>query len=167
MGLLIASLPVATVIGLVFVFGIYALTDGLTNVAHYFYDPSPHSRWSMAGGIVSIVAGLVAVAWPSITAVALGILVGVWALALGISQIVLALETRKSLRVWWSWLMTAVVTVLFGLLVIANPGAGIVALAGLLAAFAVIAGILLIASGITLRRAGSPTNIFRKTAMPG
>lgn len=152
LGLLVASLPVATVFGLVYVFGIYAITDGLTNVAHYFYDPARHSRWTMAGGIISIAAGLVGVAWPSITAAALSLLIGTWAVILGISQIVLGLEARTTMRAWWTWLMTGIVTTVFGLLVVANPGAGILSLAGLLAAFAVVAGLLLIASGVQLRR---------------
>lgn len=151
LGLLVASLPVATAFGLVYVFGIYAITDGLANVAHYFYDPSPHFRWTMVGGIISIAASLVGLAWPSITAAALSLLIGTWALVLGFSQIVLALEVR-TMRAWWIWLMTGIVTMGFGLLLITNPGAGILSLAGMLAAFAVVEGLLLIASGVQLRR---------------
>src|SRR4029453_1817660 len=136
-GLLVASLPVATVFALVYVFGIYAITDGLANVAHYFYDPARHSRWSMAGGI---------------TAAALGLLVGTWALILGISQVLLALDARETVRAWLVWLLTGFVTIAFVLFLIVNPGAGILSLAGLLAAFSVVLGLLLIASGIQLRR---------------
>jgi uncharacterized membrane protein HdeD (DUF308 family) len=151
LGLLVASLPVATVFGLVYVFGIYALTDGLANVAHYFYDPSRHSRWSLAGGLISVAAGLVAVAWPGITAVALSLLVGIWALALGVSQIMQALEARAETAAWGIRLLTGLVMVLFGSMVVFNPGAGILSLAGLLAAFIAVAGLLLIVSGVKLR----------------
>jgi uncharacterized membrane protein HdeD (DUF308 family) len=152
LGLLIASLPVATVFSLVYVFGVYAITDGLTDVAHYFYDPARHSRWSMIGGIISVAAGLVAVSWPGITAGALAFLIGTWALLLGISQIILAMDARRTIRAWWIWLLTALVTTLFGLFVLVNPGAGFLSVVGLLAAFAVVVGLLLIASGIKLRR---------------
>ncbi|MFJ5956057.1 HdeD family acid-resistance protein [Paenarthrobacter sp. NPDC092416] len=154
-GLLVASLPVATVFALVYVFGIFVITDGLTNVAHYFYDPSRHSRWTMVGGFISIAAGLVAVAWPGITASALGVLVGLWALVLGVSQIILALAARSNIRAWGLWLLTGLVTAAFGLFVLVNPGVGFLGLVGLLAAFAVVAGVLLIMSGIQLRRAAS------------
>src|SRR4029453_9385285 len=112
-GLLVASLPVATVFALVYVFGIYAITDGLANVAHYFYDPARHSRWSMAGGIISVAAGLLSVAWPGITAAALGLLVGTWALILGISQVLLALDARETVRAWLVWLLERFVTIEF------------------------------------------------------
>lgn len=152
LGLVVASLPVATVFGLVYVFGIYAITDGLTDVAHYFYDPARHSRWSMIGGIISVAVGLVAVSWPGITAAALGVLIGAWALILGISQIILAMDARTTIRAWLLWLLTGLVTTLFGLFVLVNPGAGFLSVVGLLATYAAVNGVLLIASGVKLRR---------------
>ncbi|MFJ4028914.1 HdeD family acid-resistance protein [Paenarthrobacter sp. NPDC089989] len=151
-GFAIAALPVSTVFALVFVFGVFAIVDGLTNIAHYFYDPSRHSRWSLIGGFISIAAGLVAVAWPGMTAAALAVLIGLWALILGVSEIILAFAARSTMSGWPVWLLTGVVTALFGLLVILNPGLGFLAMAGFLAAFAVIAGLLLIVCGIRLRR---------------
>lgn len=159
-GLLVAALPVATVFGLVFVFGVFAIVDGLTNVAHYFYDPSRHSRWTMVGGFVSIAAGLVAVSWPGITAAALGILIGLWALVLGVSEIILALAARSNVNGWAVWLLTGFVTALFGLFVLVNPGFGFLGVVGLLAAFSVVAGLLLIVCGIKLRRGSSSSFMY-------
>lgn len=155
LGLLIASLPVATVFALVYVFGVYAITDGLTDMAHYFYDPARHSRWSMVGGTISVVTGLVAVAWPGITAAALGVLIGAWALLLGVSQIILAMDARANVRRWWSWMATGFVTTAFGVWVLLNPGLGFLGVVALLAAYSVVAGILLITSGVRLRRRAS------------
>ncbi|HKU31598.1 HdeD family acid-resistance protein [Arthrobacter sp. NyZ413] len=152
LGLLIASLPVATVFALVYVFGVWAITDGLTNIAHYFYDPARHSRWSMIGGIISVATGLVAVAWPGITAAAFGVLIGVWALVLGVSQFILAMDARANIRGWWLWVATALVTILFGLFVLINPAGGFLSVVALLATYSVVAGVLLIASGVKLRR---------------
>jgi len=59
------------VFALAYVFGIYAMADGLANLAHYYYDPARHSRWSMLGGIASVAVGLVAVSWPGIVVAAL------------------------------------------------------------------------------------------------
>lgn len=97
LALAVASLPVATVFALAYVFGIYAMADGLANLAHYYYDPARHSRWSMLGGIASVAVGLVAVSWPGIVVAALALLVGIWGLALGISQIFIALEGRTTI----------------------------------------------------------------------
>lgn len=152
LGLLIASLPVATVFALAYVYGVYAITDGLTDMAHYFYDPARHSRWSMIGGIISVAAGLVAVSWAGIAAAALGVLIGAWALFLGISQIILAMDARANIRRWWSWMATGVLTTAFGVWVLLNPGLGFLGVVALLATYSVLAGVLLIISGVRLRR---------------
>ena len=159
-GLLVAALPVATVFALIFVFAIFAITDGLTNIEHYFYDPSRHSRWTMVGGFVSIAAGIVALAWPGMTAAALGVLIGLWALVLGLSEIVLAFAARNSVNGWPVWLLTGVVTALFGLLVLVNPGLGFLGMVGMLAAFAVVAGLLLIVCGFKMRRGSTSPLIY-------
>ncbi|MFE4196833.1 HdeD family acid-resistance protein [Paenarthrobacter sp. NPDC056912] len=156
-GLLIIALPSATAFVVVIMFGVFAIVDGITNVAHYFYDPAGRSRWSMVGGFISIAAGIVAVAWPGFTASAVGVLIGLWALVLGLSQLVLSLAARSYVRSWGIWFLTGVITTVFGIVVLVNPGVGFLALVGMLAVFAILSGILLIASGIGLRKlAASP-----------
>lgn len=155
LALAVASLPVATVFALAYVFGIYAMTDGVANLAHYYYDPVRHSRWSMIGGIASVAVGLVVVSWPGIAAMALALLTGIWALALGITQIFIALEGRTTLRAWRSPALTGLVLIAFGILLLVNPGIGILALSGMLAAFTAVAGLLLVISGFSMRRVAS------------
>ncbi|WP_120523042.1 HdeD family acid-resistance protein [Arthrobacter celericrescens] len=148
----VAALPVDTVFALAYVFGTYAMTDGVANLAHYYYDPVRHSRWSMIGGIASVGVGLVAVSWPGIAVMPLALLIGIWALALGITQIFIALEGRTTIRAWRSAALTGFVLIAFGVLLLVNPGAGILALSGMLAAFTAVAGVLLVVSGISMRR---------------
>ena len=154
---LLASFPRFAVAALAYVFGCYALADGLANLAHYFYDPARHSRWSLAAVVVSIGAGLVAISWPGITTAALAVLLGIWGLALGVSQLFLALEDRGTVRVWRSPALTGLAFVGFGVMALGSSGAGIAGLAGLLAAFSAVAGLLLIISGISMRRISSRT----------
>ncbi|MFP3579616.1 DUF308 domain-containing protein [Arthrobacter sp. fls2-241-R2A-200] len=154
-GLLITVLPGATAFGIVVLFGIFAIVDGITSVAHYFYDPAGRSSWTMVGGFISIAAGIVAVAWPGITATAVAVLIGLWALILGISQMVLAFAARNFIARWGIWFLTGFITTVFGIVVLTNPGIGILGLMGMLAAFAIVTGLLLIVSGITLRRLAS------------
>jgi uncharacterized membrane protein HdeD (DUF308 family) len=152
-GILVVAVPGASVLALVFLFGIYAIIDGGTNIAHYVSGRRRRSVWQLVGGIISVLAGVVTFVWPGITALTLAIVIGMWAVFLGVSQVALAVEIRKLVRLWWLWLVTGIVTTLFGLLVIVFPGAGILSLLGLLSAFAFLFGVLLIASGMELRRA--------------
>ncbi|MFC9352860.1 HdeD family acid-resistance protein [Arthrobacter sp. NPDC057013] len=143
--------PGATVLALIYLFGFYAGMDGITNIVHYFSDRPRRSAWALVGGIVSVLAGIVAFAWPAATAVSLAVVIGAWALVLGVTQIALSLEAKKMLKSWWTWLASGIVTALFGLYVLILPGAGILSLLGLLAAFAFLFGILLLTAGFQLR----------------
>lgn len=156
-GILVVVWPGVSVLALVILFGIYAILDGVTSIAHYLSPRRRRSVWQLIGGIISVLAGVVAFVWPDITALSLALVIGVWAVILGISQIALSFEVKKMLRLWWLWLLTGIITTLFGLFVVILPGPGILSLLGLLSSFAILTGILLIASGIGLRRlAGSP-----------
>jgi len=161
-GLLIIVLPSATALVVVVMFGIFAIIDGITSVAHYFYDPAGRSRWTVAGGLISIAAGIVAIALPGITAAAIGVLIGLWALVLGLSQIILSLAARSFIRSWGIWFLTGLVTTVFGIVVLFNPGLGFLTLVWMLAGFAILTGMLLIASGIGLRKLASSPPLFAR-----
>jgi uncharacterized membrane protein HdeD (DUF308 family) len=104
----------------------------------------------LAGGIVSVLAGITALLRPGITALSLALVIGAWAVVLGASQIALAFDVKKSVPPWWVWLVTGVLTILFGFFVLFGPGLGILSLLGLLSAYAIITGVLLITSGLEL-----------------
>lgn len=153
-GIMVVAWPGVSVLALVILFGIYAVFDGVTNIVHFLTRNRRRSVWQLAGGIISVLAGLVAFVWPGITALSLALVIGLWAVILGASQMALAFEARRTLGQWWLWLVTGIVTTLFGLFVVILPGPGILSLLGLLSSFAIVFGILLIAAGVGLRRLG-------------
>lgn len=153
-GILVVAWPGVSVLALVILFGIYAVFDGVTNIVHYVRRMRRRSVWQLVGGIISVLAGLVAFVLPGITALSLTLVIGVWAVILGISQMALAFEVKRTVGLWWLWLITGIVTTLFGLFLVIFPGPGILSLLGLLSSFAIFFGILLIASGVGLRRLG-------------
>jgi len=157
-GILVVLWPGVSVLALVILFGIYALFDGAANIVHYATRSKRRSVWQLVGGIVSVLAGLVAFAWPGITALSLALVIGLWAVILGVSQIALAVEARRTVGSWRLWLITGLITIFFGLFLVVLPGPGILSLLGLLSSFAILLGVLLIASGIGLRRLGERPN---------
>ncbi|WP_090586645.1 HdeD family acid-resistance protein [Arthrobacter subterraneus] len=153
-GILVVFWPDVSVLALVILFGIYAIVDGVTNMVHYVRRKERRSVWQLVSGVISVLAGLAAFVWPGITALSLTLVIGLWAVILGVSQIALAFEVKKTGGQWWLWLITGIVTIVFGLFLVILPGAGILGLLGLLSCFAVVFGILLIASGSGLHRLG-------------
>lgn len=57
---------------------------------------TPGRGWVIAGGVLSIVAGLAVLLWPSITLTALAWLVGLWLLVIGLVQVISAFALRRA-----------------------------------------------------------------------
>lgn len=166
-GALVLLWPAGTVLAIVFLFGFYALVDGAANIAHYLSRATHRSGWTLAGGIVSLLAGILAFAWPGMTALWLALLIGAWALVLGLTQIAVSLKARRTgSGFWWALLGPGIVTAFFGLYVTVFPGPGILGLLGLVAAFSFAAGVLLLAAGFQLLRAASGRRLWDRGQPP-
>lgn len=151
-GIMVTAWPTSTLLVIVWLFGVFALIDGIIGVAHWFADAASRSTWGIVSAVISILAGLVAIVWPGPTALAMAFLIGFWALLLGASQIALAMQVKKTMKHWYLLLISGIITVIFGLILVFVPGAGLLSLLWLLSIFAIIEGILLIALGIFVRR---------------
>lgn len=86
------------------------------------------------------------------TAIGLLLIIAGWALAMGIFQIVAAIRLRKSIQNEWWMILSGAISVLFGVLMIANPGAGALAVVWVIGAYAVFFGVLLVMLALRLRK---------------
>jgi uncharacterized membrane protein HdeD (DUF308 family) len=113
-------------------------------------------------GIIAIVFGVVAFIWPGATLFALVMLFGFYALVDGFIALAAGLtHTRDSPR-WWVFLLEGLVGIAAGVATLIWPGVTTLALLGMIAAWAILTGILEIAAAIRLRRA--ITNEWRLAA---
>ena len=103
------------------------------------------------GGLAGIIVGVVTLAWPGLTALALLYLIGAWALVTGIVQVSAAILLRKEIRREWLLALSGIVSVIFGVLLFIWPAAGALAILWLIATFAMIIGILLIIHAFQVR----------------
>lgn len=155
--------PGITVWALVVVFAVYAIVDGAVLVWHSIRDRATLDGWGLwlAMGVVSVLAGLVALFWPGITALVLLYLIAFYAILFGIIGIVGALRFRKVPESGWVWsLIAGVVAVLFGVLLLIFPGSGILGLIVLLGIYAILFGILLIVMSFQVRSAAKKAGIM-------
>src|SRR3954453_9889214 len=102
-------------------------------------------------GIFAVIFGLVALLWPGITLWALVLLFGAYAFADGIFAIVAAFR-QEDRGVRWLVLLEGVLGVVLGVLTFLWPGTVALALLYIIAAWAIITGILEIAAAVGLRR---------------
>ena len=90
--------------------------------------------------------------WPGMTALVLLIFIAAWAIATGIMQIIGAIRLRKEIDNEWLLVAGGVVSVIFGVVLLAQPGAGALALIFVIGAYAIIYGIILVAFALRLRK---------------
>jgi uncharacterized membrane protein HdeD (DUF308 family) len=152
-GILAIAWPGMTIAVLVGIFGVYAIIDGITNLFIGFSRERAGGRlWAhVVQGLVGIGAGVLAFLWPGVTALALVFFIAAWAVVTGVFEIVAAIRLRKVIKGEWLLALSGALSVAFGVLVFAFPGAGVVGIAFVLGAYAVAAGLILVMLGIRLR----------------
>ena len=105
-------------------------------------------------GILSIAVGVIAIAVPGVTAIALALLFAAYALISGIASIVAAIRTSHAEGTHWVWLLAGgIISVLFGATALIVPGIALLYLVFLIAAWAVITGVTEIMTAWRLRDA--------------
>jgi uncharacterized membrane protein HdeD (DUF308 family) len=145
--------PGITLAVLVGIFGFYAILDGITNLMLGLSRREPPTgSWAQAvQGVFGVCAGVLALLWPGVTALVLVLFIGAWAIVTGVLEIIAAVRLRRVISGEWLLALSGCMSVLFGILVFAFPGAGAVSIAWILGVYTVAAGMVLIMLGLRLR----------------
>ncbi len=143
-GVLAFVWPELTLVALVTLFAAFLLIDGIALlVALVRGEPGARRHgWSVAlMGIVSVGVGIATVFWPGITALTLLYLAAFWAVSLGAVQVVTAFRLRRVIKgeIWL--IIGGLLTVLFGIYLVAFPGPGLLSLVWLIGLWAIVFGI--------------------------
>ncbi len=153
LGVVAITLPGPTLAAIVLVFAIYAIVDGVLAIIAAVRGIRRKERWvpMLIEGILGIAAGVIAVVWPAIGALALTLLVAAWALMTGVLEIVAAVRLRKVIKGEWLLLIAGILSVVLALFLAVFPGAGILTLVWWLGAYAIAYGIITLALGFRVR----------------
>jgi uncharacterized membrane protein HdeD (DUF308 family) len=149
-GVLTMVVPGLSLAALVYLFGAYSIVEGAINVASAFRARQGQSRWwvLLVEGLVSVVAGVIAFVWPGITALALVVVIAIWALLTGILEVVAAVRLRKQVRGEWLLALGGILSIALGVLLLVNPAAGALAMILWIGAYELLFGLLLILLGV-------------------
>jgi len=149
--LLTFAAPAITLIYLITLFAVYAIFDGVLLMIAAFASGIGNWWTLLLAGIFGIAAGGIAFAYPGLTAVTLIYCIAFWSIAAGIAQILAAIRLRKEIEGEWMLGLAGAMSVLFGILLVASPGAGALGLILVIASYAFVVGVVLICLGIKLR----------------
>lgn len=147
--------PGAFWLALAWVFGAYALVYGSFALAAAMSGRDQTGRWLLAlEGLAGIAAAVVTIVWPLITQLALFTVTAAWFLVSGMFEVVAAIRLRRVLPAWGLLVLSGILSVVFGVLLVLIPVAGMVVIAWWAGAYSIAFGILLIVLAFRLRGLG-------------
>lgn len=153
-GLLVMSLRPAAVATLALLAGLAFVVAG---AAQFLLAGALEGGWryvAVAGGVLGIVAGVAAVAWPAVTLTVLAILTA-WSFVVnGLTRLVATLVGSKR-GLWWLGLLLGAAELALGLWAIGSPGREILLLVNLIGIFLVVAGVDAVVGAFAVRSAGA------------
>jgi uncharacterized membrane protein HdeD (DUF308 family) len=117
--------PGITLWSLVLLWGAFTFVDGVTAVSAAVADRLLVQRgWLAFRGVAGILAGIVTFVWPSMTALALLVVIATWSLIIGGSRIAFAISARKQLPSAGMVGLSGALVALLGVLLLADPAVG-------------------------------------------
>jgi uncharacterized membrane protein HdeD (DUF308 family) len=160
LGIMTFAMPGVTLLSLVWLFAIFIIADGVASIALGFRGEADGTVWwtMVFLGALAILAGLIASGMalfqPTLTLVTMVIVIGVSAIVRGVFEIIAAIRLRKLIDDEWLLALSGLMSIVFGVLINARPGAGVIAIGFLIGALMITLGILAVVLSFRLRKVG-------------
>ena len=151
--------PSASLAILITLVGLFILADGAIGLVGVLRNPAGVEN--MLQPVVSIVIGPVLMFWPAASVRLLLIILGVWALVFGLSQIREARLIPEESGERGSTVTVGGITVVIGFIIMLWPGTGTVAISWVIAIAALLAAALLIFVALRMKRLNDRVNAAR------
>jgi uncharacterized membrane protein HdeD (DUF308 family) len=135
----------------VVVFAVYAFADGILDfvLAGQLRRAGQRWAWYVFAGIASIALGVVALAYPRVTLIAIVLLVALRAIMLGVLELVAAFSWEE-LGNRWLLGLTGLLSIVLGMLLLTSPAVGALALLWTIGVYAIVFGVMLFSLGVRL-----------------
>jgi uncharacterized membrane protein HdeD (DUF308 family) len=152
-GVLMWLLPGVSLAVLVLLFGAFVLADGILGIWMAVAGSKEYEDWwaLLLWGLVGIGVGVLTFLAPGVTELALLFFIAVWAIATGVLEIVAAIRLRREIKGEWLLILGGLMSVAFGVVLMAQPGAGALALIWLIGGYAILFGMVLVILAFTTR----------------
>jgi uncharacterized membrane protein HdeD (DUF308 family) len=153
--------PGLTLVTLVMLFAGFALVDGVFEVVHAISHRREIENWGLLliEGLFGVAFGILAFLAPGLTTAVGGVIVAfyiaAWAIVTGAMRIAMAVRLRKEIEGEWLLGLSGAISILFGIIIMARPAVGVLAMLYFVAIWAIIVGGLLIALAFKARKLGS------------
>ena len=166
-GILVITKPQISLQVLVYLFGVYVLVEGILGVALAIQGRNEIDSWGvlLLWGLLGVAVGILAFSRPDLTALALLFYIALWAIATGVLEIAAAIRLREVLQNEWLLILAGIVSVAFGVWLVARPDAGALAVLWAIGIYAIVFGVLVVLFAFKIRSyVGKVTNFVSKAA---
>jgi uncharacterized membrane protein HdeD (DUF308 family) len=103
-------------------------------------------------GLAAIALGVCAIVWPGITLLALVFLFGAFTTIDGVMSIWLGIRGEPDGSIWWAMILLGALAIIAGIIAFAWPGLTLLVFLAIIAASAIVRGVLEIVAAIMLRK---------------
>ena len=158
-GILALIWPNLTLLTLTFLWGVYAIADGVFALGAVVSGKGGEIAprwWLTLIGIAGILAGLLAFVWPGITAQVLLVFIASWAIVTGMLEMYGAIRLHREIEVEWMMALSGLLSFVLGVTLIARPGAGALAVIWSIGSFAILVGCIYISLALWLNEHKHP-----------
>jgi uncharacterized membrane protein HdeD (DUF308 family) len=152
-GVVSVAWPGITVGAFVILFAVYAFVGAAVEALIAFRsDKAGPVAGHLVLSLLSLAAGIVALAWPDITALVLTIWVAAWALVTGVFEVALAFRRGEVAGQRAMWALGGLVSIALGVVLAIRPDIGAVTLATVFGLFSIVYGVQALVLSVTARR---------------
>lgn len=154
-GIVAIAWPGVTILALVIIFAIAVFADAFIQGARAFSsDGAGPVVGHLLLALLDVAAGIVALVWPGITAFALTIWIGVWAVVTGIGEFATAFASDETGGERALFGLSGLLSVALGVVLFARPDLGAVSLAEVFGLFSLAAGVSSLVLAASARHTG-------------
>ncbi len=152
-GILLVSMPIGSLKLIVRWFGIIIALGGIFLIFGAFSHKEHNKKWSnwLFEGILDIIIGILILIFPELSIEVFVIIIAIWAIVVGFTQLFSAMSTQNASRTRWLMLLNALIVIVFSIVLFINPFETAVALTYLAGIFAMIFGIFITLFSIQLK----------------
>lgn len=140
-GLIIFLSPGIGAVALAYYFGFLVIFTGIFMIVGAFAHKSVNQNWGwwLFEGILDIILGIIVLVYPLMSIAVFILFIGVWAIFMGAAQVISFFTTSAGGK--WLFLLSGVISTIFGVLLILNPLLGAISLTMLIGIFLLVYGI--------------------------
>jgi len=138
-GVIAVGWPGVTLGAIVLLFAVFAVVDAVLRVVR---ATSVDGAGSVIGqlllALVDVAAAVVAIVWPGLTALALTVVVGIWALVIGVGELVMVFAPAEGGWERALYGLAGLISIAFGAVLLARPDIGEVSVAELFGFYSIL-----------------------------